>query len=114
MKLKINFILNNKPINIVVNPAKTLLDFIRDDEGLKGTKEGCREGDCGACTVLIGEIINKTLEYKSVNSCLFPIGNAEGKHVVTIEGLNNKDLTLIQEEFNKRRKDKLCGYGELL
>ncbi len=109
MELKIEFILNNKMINVGVNPAKTLLDFIRDDENLKGTKEGCREGDCGACTVLIGEIVNAKLKYKSVNSCLYPIGNAMGKHVVTIEGLSSESLTPIQEEFNNEGASQ-CGF----
>ncbi len=109
MKQKIEFILNNKMINVGVNPAKTLLDFIRDDDDLKGTKEGCREGDCGACTVLIGEIINSKLQYKSVNSCLFPIGKTAGKHIVTIEGLNNDNLTPIQEEFNNEGASQ-CGF----
>ncbi len=109
MAENIEFILNQKNISTNSNPAQTLLDFIRIDEGLKGTKEGCREGDCGACTVLIGEIINNQLKYISVNSCLFPIGNAMGKHVVTIEGLNNESLTPIQEEFNNEGASQ-CGF----
>ena len=65
-----------------------LLDFIRYHQHLTGTKIGCREGDCGACTVLVGELSNDELQYHSVTSCLMPIGNAEGKHIVTIEGIN--------------------------
>lgn len=111
MKQNIVFILNNKTIDLHDNPAMTLLDFIRNDEGLKGTKEGCREGDCGACTVLVGEIKENKLKYKSINSCLFPIGNANGKHVVTIEGLNstNNTLTPIQDEFNNEGATQ-CGF----
>lgn len=109
MANNIEFILNNTKISTNSNPAQTLLDFIRIDEGLKGTKEGCREGDCGACTVLIGEIESGKLKYKSVNSCLYPIGNINGKHVVTIEGLNNEILTPIQEEFNSEGASQ-CGF----
>ncbi|MCF6270962.1 MAG: FAD binding domain-containing protein [Melioribacteraceae bacterium] len=109
MAENIEFFLNAKKISTNVHPAKTLLDFIRVDESLKGTKEGCREGDCGACTVLVGEINNDQLKYKSVNSCLYPIGNADGKHVVTIEGLNNERLTPIQEEFNNEGATQ-CGF----
>lgn len=109
MAESIKFILNNNKVSTDLHPAKTLLDFIRNEENLKGTKEGCREGDCGACTVLIGEIENNKLKYKSVNSCLFPIGKAVGKHVVTIEGLNNESLTSIQEEFNNEGATQ-CGF----
>ena len=109
MKQKLSFILNNSSITVEENPAKTLLDFIRIDAGLKGTKEGCREGDCGACTVLLGEIENGKLKYKSINSCLLPIGNVDGKHIVTIEGLNNDALTPVQKEFNHEGASQ-CGF----
>ncbi len=109
MSPNIEFILNDKKVSTNSHNAKPLLDFIRVDKSLKGTKEGCREGDCGACTVLIGEIINNQLKYKSVNSCLYPIGNAMGQHVVTIEGLNNDSLTPIQNEFNSEGATQ-CGF----
>ena len=109
MSENIEFFLNDKKISTDTHPAKTLLDFIRVDERLKGTKEGCREGDCGACTVLIGEITNNQLRYKTINSCLFPIGKVSGKHVVTIEGLNSENLTPIQEEFNNEGATQ-CGF----
>lgn len=75
----------------------TLLDFIRGELYLTGTKEGCREGDCGACTVLIGEYKGGKTTYSTQNSCLLPIGSVHGKHVVTIEGINQKALTPFQE-----------------
>jgi len=105
----INFILNDKTISVEVNPAKTLLDFIRDEAGLKGTKEGCREGDCGACTVLAGELIDGTVVYKTINSCLLPIGLISKKHVVTVEGLNSTKLSQVQEEFNNEGASQ-CGF----
>lgn len=64
------------------------MDFIRYHQHLTGTKIGCREGDCGACTVLVGEVKNGELKYESMTSCLVPVGNVDGKHVVTIEGIN--------------------------
>jgi len=109
MERKIEFILNNKKISAYINYAKTLLDFIRIDQDLKGTKEGCREGDCGACTVLIGEFRNGEMHYHSVNSCLYPMGKVYGKHVVTIEGLNSDELSLIQKEFNDEGATQ-CGF----
>lgn len=84
----IQFILNNQPIKTDKPASTTLLDFVRYDENLRGTKIGCREGDCGACTVLIGSIKNGKLEYISATSCLTPLPNVHGKHVVTVEGLN--------------------------
>ncbi len=69
-------------------PGMVLLDFIRYQQHLMGTKIGCREGDCGACTVLAGGIVNGELEYESMTSCLLPLGNVQGKHIVTIEGVN--------------------------
>lgn len=65
-----------------------LLDFIRYHQHLTGTKTGCNEGDCGACTILAGELKQDILVYRSLTSCLTPLGNAHGKHIVTIEGVN--------------------------
>ena len=73
-------------------PASTVaLDFLRARERLSGVKEGCREGDCGACTVLLGELRGDHVDYRSVCSCLLPIGDAHGKHLVTVEGLTQAD-----------------------
>lgn len=84
----IQFILNNQLIKTDKPASTTLLDFVRYDENLRGTKIGCREGDCGACTVLIGSMKDEMLEYMSATSCLTPLSNVYGKHVVTVEGLN--------------------------
>lgn len=99
MNQQINFILNEKTVSVEINPAQTVLDFLRNEIKLTGTKEGCREGDCGACTVLIGSLIKNKVIYKSVNSCLMPIADLKGKHLVTIEGLNKSGLSLIQEQM---------------
>ena len=96
MQKKISFICNDKEINTEIHPATTLLDFLRETLSLTGTKEGCREGDCGACTVMVGELSGNEIKYKTVNSCLLPIGSLIGKHVVSIEGLNVKDLSPVQ------------------
>jgi len=110
MTQKIKFILNNELIEADVNPAAVVLDYIRDNH-LTGTKEGCKEGDCGACTVLVGELKNNEVNYISVNSCLFPLGNIQGKHVVTIEGINpeGKNLTPIQNAFVEEGASQ-CGF----
>lgn len=96
----IRFILNEKTIATELPPGMVLLDFIRYQQHLTGTKIGCREGDCGACTVLVGELSNDELHYHSVTSCLMPIGNAMGKHIVTVEGINFPDrLNPVQQSM---------------
>ena len=87
----LQFILNDKTIATDNPSGMTMLDFIRYHQHLMGTKIGCREGDCGACTVLVGEIVDDKLVYESMTSCLLPIANANGKHIVTIEGINFPD-----------------------
>lgn len=99
MKQKINFILNDREVTTHQHPGMSLLDYLRQVEHLTGTKEGCKEGDCGACTVLVGELADNEIKYKSVNSCLLPIGDVNKKHIVTIEGLNKEELTPIQSEM---------------
>ncbi|MDZ7635150.1 MAG: 2Fe-2S iron-sulfur cluster-binding protein [Bacteroidales bacterium] len=82
----VTFILNNEQVTTSKPSGSSLLDFIRYDIGLTGTKTGCREGDCGACTILVGTADGSRVTYKSAVSCLMPLGNAHGKHIVTIGG----------------------------
>lgn len=90
----ITFILNNNLIKTDKNAGMALIDFIRNEENFHGTKIGCREGDCGACTVLEGVLKNGEVIYRSIVSCLTPLANVHGKHIVTIEGINSEDGTL--------------------
>lgn len=105
----ITFILNNKLVSTDKTCGTSLLDFIRYDQDLHGTKIGCREGDCGACTVLEGKLEDGKLVYKSIVSCLTPIGNAHGKHIVTIEGINMDCLSPIQHAFVANAATQ-CGF----
>ena len=106
----ISFILNETTVSTALPPGTTLLDLIRYNQGLTGTKIGCREGDCGACTVLVGEIKNKELVYTTATSCLMAIGNAAGKHIVTIEGLNiGNELNVVQQAFSDEGATQ-CGF----
>ncbi len=106
----IEFILNNKLIRTQAKQGSVLLDFIREHQKLKGTKIGCREGDCGACTVLSGSLQKDgSVKYKSIVSCLTPLGNAAGKHIVTIEGINVEKISPIQEIFVKENATQ-CGF----
>ncbi len=91
----IRFILNDRDITLTsVSPTATLLDFLRLERRLTGTKEGCAEGDCGACTVLVGRLANGELVYESVNACIRFTGSLNATHVVTVEHLAAKDGTL--------------------
>lgn len=109
----IEFYLNNQLIRTSEAPAGALLDFVRYHEQLKGTKIGCREGDCGACTVLVGELNadGQAVSYQSMTSCLTPLGNVHGKHVVTVEGINaaGQQLTPVQQAIVDEGGSQ-CGF----
>ena len=88
MKLTVN----GKARTLKVHPMKRLLDVLREDCGLTGTKEGCGEGECGACTVLIDGV--------AVDSCIIPAAHAEGRRVITIEGATRtKTGKALQDAF---------------
>ncbi len=105
----IRFILNEKEIKTDMPAGMLLLDFIRYHQRLTGTKIGCREGDCGACTILVGELIKDELQYRSVTSCLTAIGNVQGKHIVTVEGINMKELNAVQKAMHDESATQ-CGF----
>ncbi len=93
MKSEISFVVNGEQVKADVEPHWTLLHVLRDVLQLKGTKEGCGYGECGACTVII--------DGKAVNSCIFPVMEAEGRSVTTIEGLmsDKGELNPLQKAF---------------
>ncbi len=107
----INFILNNQNIQTDLPKGSTVLDFVRYHKNLKGTKIGCREGDCGACTILVGELNGENVKYRTQTSCLMPLANASGKHIVTIEGINREDgeLTQVQHAMVEESGTQ-CGF----
>ncbi|OQP52121.1 (2Fe-2S)-binding protein [Niastella yeongjuensis] len=105
----IKFILNNNEVSTSLPAGMVLLDFVRYHQHLTGTKVGCNEGDCGACTMLVGELRDNALRYRSLTSCLTPLGNVHGKHVVTIEGLNMEGLNPIQQAMFDESATQ-CGF----
>ncbi|MEM6711780.1 MAG: xanthine dehydrogenase small subunit [Pseudomonadota bacterium] len=91
----IRFLLNDQIVERSdVRATTTLLDYLRLERRLTGTKEGCNEGDCGACTVMVGRLGPDGLEYHSVNACIRFLGSLDGCHVVTIEHLRRDDGAL--------------------
>ena len=98
----LNCIVNGEKISREIKDDELLLTFLREDLGLTGTKEGCGEGDCGACTVLVDGV--------SVNSCLYLAALAEGKSITTIEGIaKNGELSEIQSAFIRHGAIQ-CGF----
>jgi xanthine dehydrogenase small subunit len=84
----IQFLVNDEMIELTsFVPSLTILDWLRTNIGQIGSKEGCASGDCGACTVVVGDLVNGQWHYKSINSCLMLVGNLHGKHLITVEAL---------------------------
>lgn len=110
MKDKISFFLNGRLKEIAVKAETTVLELLRNDLLLHGIKEGCGEGDCGACTVVIGEVKKGSVHYKSIAGCLYLAAKLEGKHLITIEGLGDKNkLHPIQEAILTAHATQ-CGF----
>ncbi len=99
---KVRLTINRETISLNVSPTKLLIDLIREDLGLTGTKKACGHGDCGACTVL--------MDGKPVNSCLVLAVEAQGKEITTIEGVGqNGELHPLQKAFIELGAIQ-CGY----
>lgn len=100
--IKVSINVNGINYTKEIDPSIRLIDFLRDELKLKGTKEGCGEGECGACTVIVNG--------KAINSCLMLASSAHEKNVITIEGISDKDkLHPIQEAFMEAGAVQ-CGY----
>jgi len=99
--IEITVKINGQVYTRTIDPLLRLIDFIRDEIKLKGTKEGCGEGECGACTVILDGI--------TVNSCLVLAASVSGKEITTIEGISDDNLHPIQEAFLEVGAVQ-CGY----
>lgn len=98
----LKLVINKKNINMEVDPTTRLIDFLRDDLNLTGVKEGCSEGECGACTVI--------LDGEAVISCTILTGQVNGCEIITIEGLaQNGELDIIQKSFIENGAIQ-CGF----
>lgn len=99
---KIKFTLNFEKVEIKTSAVRRLLDVLREDFDLRGVKEGCGEGECGACAVLMNG--------KIVHSCMVPIGQVEGKKIITIEGLQKTPRYSILKESFEDAGAVQCGF----
>jgi carbon-monoxide dehydrogenase small subunit len=98
---KINVIVNGRLYSGEISPGLRLVDFLRDELKLKGTKEGCSEGECGACTVI--------MDGQTVNSCLVLAASCNNSEITTIEGVGGEELHPIQKAFLEAGAVQ-CGY----
>ncbi|MBO6899438.1 MAG: xanthine dehydrogenase small subunit [Shimia sp.] len=109
---EIRFLLNGRTVALSdVGADDTLLDFLRIDQRLTGSKEGCAEGDCGACTVLVGRLTDGGLVYETVNACIRFLASLDGCHVVTIEYLGGPEgrLSPVQQAMVDHHGSQ-CGF----
>lgn len=112
MQNELRFYLNDELIQLAeFDPTTTLLDFIREKKQLKGTKEGCNEGDCGACTIALGSVEQDELVYRPVNACIQLLGMAHGRHITTVDHLSDGagNLHPVQDAM-VRHHGSQCGF----
>ena len=109
MQRTIRFRLNTEEHTITLEKEQPALDWIRNTAQLKGTKEGCREGDCGACMVILGEYIENQPVYRAVTSCTLGLSDLDGKHIITIEGIAAAGITPVMQAFLETGASQ-CGF----
>src|SRR5437867_9501278 len=91
----VRFVLDGEVVTVSnVEPTRTVLNFLREDLGRTGTKEGCAEGDCGACTVVVGELAGDGVRFRAINSCIQFVPTLDGKELITVESLKAVDGAL--------------------
>lgn len=103
----VSFRLNGKPVSAAVRPDMTLLEWLRTQARLTGTKEGCAEGDCGACTVLVSKPDGKG--YVAANSCILSLGQIDGRSIVTVEGISENSVHPVQAAMAENGSSQ-CGF----
>lgn len=112
MRQKIKYIHKGEIVTLEnIDPTMTVLNYLRYNQALTGTKEGCAEGDCGACTVVLGELVEGKLRYQAVNACIQFLPTLDGKELITVEDLKAKDGTLhpVQQAMVEANGTQ-CGF----
>ena len=110
IKNEIEFILNDQLIKIKdIDTNVTVLNYLRSNKKLTGTKEGCASGDCGACTAVTAELNNNKLKYKSINTCITFLYNLHGKQLITVEKIGKDKLHPVQQAMIDNDGSQ-CGF----
>ena len=107
----VRFLLNQMVHEIdELDPNTSVLDYLREHLHLSGTKDGCASGDCGACTVVIGELAQKRIRYQAMNACILPVATLHGKQLITVEDLRKGDtLHPVQQTIVEQHASQ-CGF----
>ena len=107
----IKFLLNSEEQVVQgVDPHTTVLDYVREHLLRAGTKEGCASGDCGACTVVVGELHGEKIKYSAINSCIAPLGSLHGKQLITVEDLKDGDTLHPVQQAMVDCHGSQCGF----
>jgi len=106
MRASLEFFLNGERVSLAADATRTVLTWLRERRGLIGTKEGCAEGDCGACTVVLADLHGGKLRYQPVNACILCLGTLDGKEVITVENLKNHAVQQAMVECHGSQ----CGF----
>ncbi|GLR09378.1 xanthine dehydrogenase small subunit [Mixta theicola] len=107
----IQFLLNQTRVSEhQIDANTTVLNYLRQQKGRRGTKEGCASGDCGACTVTLGSVVDGKMRYETVNSCLLPIGALDGKQLITVEDLRQGDRLHSVQQAMVNSHASQCGF----
>jgi len=109
MKSVTSFLLNGEETSVSVRPDTTVLDLLRDHLGHKGTKEGCAEGDCGACTILLRRSDDRDAYPKPANACIMTVAQIQASEITTVEGIGNGALSDLQARMAENGSSQ-CGY----
>src|SRR5262245_48349653 len=110
MRNEIRFLRRGRDVRLGnINPMLTLLDHLRLEERALGTKEGCAEGDCGACTVVLRKPVGGVVVYQPVNACILLAGQADGADVITVDDLADGTLHPVQQAMVERDGSQ-CGF----
>ena len=111
-RLQVQSAINGESKEFLCDADQSMLDVLRDELGLTGTKEGCASGDCGACTVVTSKLgVNKSsLQYEAVNACIVPLGSLHGRQIITVEHLQRGESLHNCQQAMVDNHGSQCGF----